>query len=300
MSTQADRVSDANALPVLTVVVVTHNSSNVIERCLGSLGKEDWFDCVVVDCGSTDSTLAKVSGFDYVKVLETQNIGYGRGNNLGARSAESDLILVLNPDVMIDARRLAALVSFFQVEGGNMMLSCKMFQTAPDGSREYRRDSRFTGSLSEEQRLCGALMLMSRVDFTALGGFDENIFLYFEEVDLCRRASAKGLRILIYGEVEVEHMRAASTPKSVEYSVLRGWHDGWSKVYYIRKSAGSRSTASIKIWKSIIQSVIKGSIAWARGKTERAHREAWKVRGMLAFTRGEAAFGIDGRPRYLP
>lgn len=300
MSIQTDKTLDATAVPVLTVVVVTHNSSNVIERCLASLGKEDWFECVVVDCGSTDSTLAQVSGFDHVTIVETSNLGYGRGNNLGVNAANTGLALILNPDVMIDANRLKALVSYFQTQGGNMMLSCKMFQTAEDGSREYRRDSRFTGVVNEEKRLCGALMLMSKDDFTDLGGFDEKIFLYFEEVDLCRRAYEKGLRILIYGEVEVEHMRAASTPNSVEYAVLRGWHDGWSKSYYIRKFSNSGLSAMIKILKTIMQSVIKYAVASFRGNRALAHRESWKVKGMLAFLRGETAFDSNDRARYLP
>lgn len=300
MSVRREKSLEATNNPVLTVVVVTHNSSNVIERCLSSLGKEDWFECVVVDCGSTDSTLAQVSGFDYVRVVETHNVGYGRGNNLGVTAADTDLVLILNPDVLIDSNRLWALVSYFQTEGRNMMLSCKMFQTNGDGSRNYRRDSRFTGVVNQEKRLCGALMLMSKDDFTALGGFDEKIFLYFEEVDLCRRAYEQGLRILIYGEVQVEHLRAASTPDSLEYAVLRGWHDGWSKAYYICKCVNSRLIATSKISKTVLQSSIKFVIAVVRGDKDTAHREAWKVRGMLAFLRGEAAFDSDDMPRYLP
>lgn len=300
MSFQLDVIGPSEVSPLLTVVVVTHNSSEVIERCLATLGKEDWFECVVVDCGSTDATLDRVQGFSHVTLRQTHNIGYGRGNNLGIAAAQTELVLVLNPDVIIDPDRIRSLVNFYQTEGGNMMLSCKMFQTAEDGTREYRRDSHFKDAVKEEKRLCGALMLMSKEDFSRLGGFDEKIFLYFEEVDLCRRARVKGLRILISGEVEVEHMRAASTPNSISYAVLRGWHDGWSKSYYIRKCANSRFSAALKILKTVLQSVVKLSIAQFLGKRVQAHRETWKVKGMVAFMRGEAAFDSNDRARYLP
>lgn len=286
--------------PHVTVVIVTHNSASVIDKCLTSLGNETWFETVVVDCGSCDATLELVSEFPQVSVLETENVGYGRGNNLGVAVSNTDLILILNPDVIIDSDRVQQLIAFYVHEGGNMMLSCKMYQVGAGGSKDYRRDSRFDESFIEEKRLCGALMLLSRSDFNSLGGFDEEIFLYFEEVDLCRRANGKGMRIVIYGEVEVEHMRAASTPDRIEYSVLRGWHDGWSKAYYLRKITNSRALGLLLVAKTILQSCIKFTSAKFRSRCKTAHREAWKLRGMIAFLRGERAFDDGDRPKYLP
>jgi N-acetylglucosaminyl-diphospho-decaprenol L-rhamnosyltransferase len=205
--------------PDLAVIIVTYNSSHVIEDLLDSLpGALDGLraDVVVVDNGSTDGTADQVAARRDCRVVRSGNVGYSGGINRGVReAAAADAILILNPDARLTDRSVAPLLEALREPGTGIVVPQLRSAT---GTLEpsLRREPTLlralglerTGVAALAERIHdkaqyayphlvdwaqGAVVLMSRECFDALKGWDESYFLYSEEVDLSLRARDLGL-----------------------------------------------------------------------------------------------------------
>jgi N-acetylglucosaminyl-diphospho-decaprenol L-rhamnosyltransferase len=225
-------------MPDVSVVVVTYNALPWIERSLRSV--EGASELIVVDHGSTDGTLELVrERFPRARTIEQENRGFGGGNNAGMRAASSDYVLLLNPDAWFLDDGFDRLVSFAEAHPEAGIVGPKLLH--PDGSlqrsvrgfptpwriateffflRKLAPRSRllnaFHGgpadheSVYDAEWLGGACLLVRREALAAVGGFDEDFFLFSEEVDWCYRFREQGWRVLFYPGAEVVHVIGAS------------------------------------------------------------------------------------------
>jgi GT2 family glycosyltransferase len=215
----------------LAVVVVTHNSADVIGACLASLRR--WLpgaELVVVDNESTDATRAVVG--DRAQLCAgLGNVGFGSGVNLGVAHTARRWVLVLNPDATVVG-----------VAGLRGLLAREPFGLA--GCAVERR-GRFASLVHEERGwtldlfrwlviwflvpaevpadrrirpgarcpwVSGAALLVARDEFLRIGGFDEDFFLYGEDLDLSRRYRQAGLPVTGTDAVRVVHHAQGSQP----------------------------------------------------------------------------------------
>jgi GT2 family glycosyltransferase len=283
-------------LPI-SVIIVAHNSEKVLSASLDAISKAHVAEVIIVDCGSTDSTPVIASELANSRIVSIGNEGYGRGNNAGFAVASQDHILILNPDVLIAKDQLQRLFEFYTGLSKPAIVAPKMYHHS-GGAKVYRKDSRFKGDRSDVEKVCGAAMLMHRELYEQLGGFDKNIFLYFEETDLCVRAKKSGAEVLVCGTAEVEHFKSGSTPDNLKYEFLRGWHDGWSKIYFESKCADNALMRYLKIYKTLIQTQVKIITKGLSNNVNGQRRERNKLLGMKAFLRGEKAFDDKGFARF--
>lgn len=205
--------------PDLAVVIVTYNSAHVIGELLDSLpaaldGRTA--DVVVVDNASTDGTARLVAARGGCRVVRSANVGYAGGINRGVREAMSaEAILILNPDVRLGEKSVPPLLAALQEPDvgivapqvrsprGALELSLRREPTLARALGLTRTRmaafSEYVSSPSAYTRPCtvdwalGAVLLMSRKCYDALGGWDETYFLYSEETDLALRARDAGL-----------------------------------------------------------------------------------------------------------
>jgi N-acetylglucosaminyl-diphospho-decaprenol L-rhamnosyltransferase len=206
-------------LPDVAVVIVTHNSAHVVGDLLDSLPAAlDGLtaDVIVVDSGSTDQTAAFLAERGGCRVVQTVNVGYAGGINRGVREAMSaEAILVLNPDVRLHEKSVPPLLAALQEP--NVGIVAPQVRS-PQGTLELslRREptllralgltrtrlaafSEYVCDPEEYTRPCvvdwalGAVILMSRKCYEAMGGWDETYFLYSEETDLALWARDAGL-----------------------------------------------------------------------------------------------------------
>jgi N-acetylglucosaminyl-diphospho-decaprenol L-rhamnosyltransferase len=209
----------AHVSPDIDVIVVTYNSAQVIGDLLDSLPAAlDGLsaEVVVVDNGSADDTVQLLESRDDCRVVRSTNIGYAGGINKGVREAAgADAILILNPDARLHPRSVPMLVKALR-EPGTGIVAPQV--RSPDGTLELslRREPTLlralglttTGipALSEYVSdpdayarphvvdwALGAVLMMSRACYDAVGGWDESFFLYSEETDLSLRARDVGL-----------------------------------------------------------------------------------------------------------
>ena len=164
-------------LPISSITV-THNSEAIVPLFCKGMDDIDIAQKIIVDAGSNDHTVEHLTSHDF-EIIKTNNCGFGRANNLGAKIANTEYLLFINPDVYIEHEELLSLFNFAMTLPNDFIVSCKM---ATDLEKlELTRESRFTGNFNLASKVSGALLLMKTSTFKALGGFDDNLFLYFDE-----------------------------------------------------------------------------------------------------------------------
>jgi GT2 family glycosyltransferase len=212
------------ASPRVAVVIVTYNAHKYVSDCLESVISQHYpdLDLVVVDSGSTDGTADIVrEEFPNVRLIEsTTNIGYGAGNNLGARSARGDVLVFLNPDAVAEPGWLLALVSGMLADGRNLATSKitllkdrqrlntsgnQIHYLGLSFCRGWKLDRSAYSTPELVSGASGAALAITRDLFDRLEGFDEGMFLYHDDVDLSLRALLAGERCMYVPDSVVEH-----------------------------------------------------------------------------------------------
>ena len=216
----------------ISVIIVTYNSADCIAACVESVlaQKEISFEAIVVDNASKDDTLARLKNLPCRVIPSMENLGFGRGNNLGFASSSGRYIYLLNPDAkLVSENSLAELCRRMDANSrwgmaGTLIRSADGHDESPPamgypGTRHIRRDfSKLPGSIAW---VMGASMIIRRELYEKLGGFDPAFFLYSEETDLCLRMRELGHEIGYIPEVAVSHIGAASEDLRDPYDVAR-------------------------------------------------------------------------------
>ena len=207
---------------VIKVVIVTYNSAAEIRGCIEALpGSSDKYalEITVVDNGSQDGTLREVARLDHpVHVIPSTNMGYAHGCNLAIREAlqggkEYGAILILNPDLVLPVGAVDRLAeALFSAPDIGGVSPHAMEET---GNENHRHKTLFGAPMNEEcmdgrgvvvsDRLHGCCMLLRPEVFRKTGLFDEQYFLYWEELDFGGRAIADGFKLLLCYDILVYH-----------------------------------------------------------------------------------------------
>lgn len=208
------------------VVVVTWNSEMTLEQCLASI--PPGVPVAVVDNASSDQSLAVAARVrpDALLMSQTRNLGFGAGCNLGVAALSCLDIMLLNPDAALEDGALDHLCE--QLAGDPAIGAVGPAIFDPEGILEYswgqdptlwseRRRSREQASFDRPRPsrqfvdwVTGGCCLVRRAAWERVGGFDTGYFLYFEDLDLCRRIRLAGYRILYDPAATALHARGVS------------------------------------------------------------------------------------------
>lgn len=205
-------------MPSVSVITVTHNSAHVLPSFFYGLGDRACVDdVVVVDSGSRDPAQVRVLATDVgARFIDAAaNVGYGTASNLGAHGASSEWLAFVNPDVQVLARDLVQLCEVGQKHDvdclgpqlkdstGVRSISVRREMAPPwrrTGLRRRREPWSAPGVLPAGC-LSGCAMVVRRSAFERAGGFDENFFMFAEEVDLQKRMLDAGGRLAVVPQV---------------------------------------------------------------------------------------------------
>jgi hypothetical protein len=262
--------------PRVSVVIVSYRSRAVLPVCLESLAScaaRVPLEVVVVDNASRDGTVEWLDGErPRVRVIANAgNRGFTRGVNQGLAAARGEALLVLNPDARIGPAALerllealgepglAAVAPMLVDDQGRPVRSCGRFPSLWTLACEhlgparlfpehpwfawYKYGGRPLESLERVDWCSGAALLLRRDAYRRLGGLDEGIFMYMEEVDWCRRARAAGLGVRYVPAARVTHSGQHASRQVREASYL---HNLRSRVYYFRKHHGAPAAAGAR------------------------------------------------------
>jgi N-acetylglucosaminyl-diphospho-decaprenol L-rhamnosyltransferase len=283
----------------VTAIVVTFDSAHALPECLGALRADD-VPVIVVDNASTDDTVAIAEGQGARMIRNARNEGYGRANNSGARAAGSEFILVVNPDCTVDKGAVAALVDAARRYPDAALFAPQIVE--PDGRVFFQPRSLLSPYLHNNQgrlvlpegEACapffsGACFLIRRDVFLELGGFDDNIFLFYEDDDLCRRVADSGSALIYVPQAVVRHGRGRSSGYKPGRIFTSRWHQAWSRAYVSRKYG--LPNPSPRMFAVNAVKAIGARLTFRRKLIE---RYAGSAAGALAFLKGETALAREG------
>lgn len=212
--------------------IITFNSAGVIENLLNGL---QTFNLVILDNASTDNTIeqCKMLAPSARIIQNSVNVGFGRAVNQLIKSSDAEQVLILNPDVDCSAEQVTELHKL------SVGLNEPWLFVAPNtGHVVTTPDTTYKPPTTDPKEIymaAGAALLFNRKQFLSLGGFDENIFLYYEEMDLCMRAKEAGLKMYYAECISIPHSPGTSVQSTPEVDYMRSWHFRWSAFYFYKK-----------------------------------------------------------------
>jgi len=233
-------------MTMASIVIINWNSGNLLLRCLDALQVQTWrdFEIIIIDNGSTDDSL------EYIKQSKvtprvtqlTENLGFAAANNIGIRLAHGEWIVLLNADAFPESDWLEKLLTIAERKTEYSFFSSRQIQENKpellDGAGDtyhisglawrigYQLPSKTHGLEKKDVfSACGAAALYRRDEFLSIGGFDEDYFSYFEDVDLGFRLQLAGKKCLYVSDAVVHHVGSASTGKRSDFSVYYGYRN---------------------------------------------------------------------------
>lgn len=241
----------------LSIIIVNYNTCALTQACVESLLTQTLpaeTEIIVVDNNSSDNSVAFLrSDFPEIKVIANRaNRGLASGVNQGIAAAQGEYVLLLNPDIIALPQSVNTLVSYMRahprtgVAGGQLLspngrvqYSCYRFYRL--STIIYRRtwlgrtargkraidsflmkdfDHRHTADVDW---LMGSCLLLRRAAIAQVGGMDERFFLYFEDVDWCRRFWQHGWRVTYVPQAQFSHFHQRSSHQGAFTGILTNW-----------------------------------------------------------------------------
>ena len=216
----------------ITVVITSFRSKQKIFKCLDSIA--DGVKIVVIE-NSNDADLKKEIETKYSGLecfLSNENLGYAKGNNLALSKVKTKYALILNPDARLEKDALKNFLKSAQ-ELKNFAIIAPKIQTADDLAKK----DKVKRKLIEVKNVKGFAMFLNLEEFKDIGFFDSNFFIYFEEIDLCKRLLKYKKKIFLDSSIRINHEGGSSHDENInfEMELSRNWHWMWSSFYFYRK-----------------------------------------------------------------
>lgn len=238
---------------LLSIIIVSYNTKELTLRCISSIFKnhkseleEGKFEIIVVDNNSSDGSVKEIQGLKfkaqrYAPVLKivknSKNLGFAKGCNIGAREARGKYILFLNSDTELLDRGIKDMISYMQTSRKCKVTGGKLIQA--DGSTElsagrfYNLFYFFVMILGGERLglvrkapettskvdwVSGGMMMVEREYFLKLNGFDENFFMYVEDMEFCFRVARQRYETVYFPAARARHLKHGSADKAFALS----------------------------------------------------------------------------------
>mgnify|MGYP001223917548 FL=1 len=237
----------------LTIVIVSFKSEDILHRCIKSIDKK--YPIIVVE-NSIDKKLKLELEQKYQNVnciLPKENLGYGGGNNLGLSKVKTNYTLILNPDVILMENSIE---NFFITVSKvpNFGIIAPISANERYDNFNHEKDL----NIKEVENVKGFAMFLNMKNLEKSNFFDDNFFLYLEEIDLCKRVRLMDVKIFIDPSIKVEHFGGTSHNSEINkpMELSRNWHWMWSSFYFNKKHYGYLF-ALIKIFPKFFSSLFK-------------------------------------------
>ncbi|MBA7631330.1 N-acetylglucosaminyl-diphospho-decaprenol L-rhamnosyltransferase [subsurface metagenome] len=252
-----------------SIIILNYNGKSYLKNCLTSIFENTHnitFEVILVDNASTDQSVEFVKGeFSAVRVIENkENVGFAKGNNIGVEQAKGEYIIILNNDTIVLPNAINNLISFMKKEPIKMIVTgkvlkfkrhfesnCGRFPTFLSEylyfgffliryiknpySQKFRIKTWERDKLQEIDWVSGCYFAIKKDEMLKLNGFDENFFLYYEDVDLCYRFRNSGGRVLYYPQSVIKHLKGGTSQTDFLKAISINYK---SAIYYFTKICG--------------------------------------------------------------
>lgn len=248
-----------------SIILVNYNTKKLLKDCIDSLIfniKDVNYEIIVVDNNSTDGSIEMLEN-KYVNkirlIKNNKNLGFGIANNLGAKIARGEYLFFLNSDIIAKEDILSGLAKIFESRPEIGILAPRLI--LPDGSEQKFAFGNFPslaglilGKIKKDTAekkyvkidwVSGAALAIRKNLFDQVGGFDENFFMYFEDMDLCKRIGEAGYKIEVLPSVQVVHLGG----RSIQKDGVRKKIYYESQDYFYKKHYGKLKLALLRFFR---------------------------------------------------
>lgn len=217
----------------VTISLVLFKSEKVVFQCLKSIKK---VKKIIIFDNSNDLKLKKavIKKYPNIKyILSKKNIGYGAAHNKVLKLAKTPYVFILNPDTILAKNCINELIKNSNKLSNNFAIISPLTTPPNYGYFEDIVEKRIGDkNIIDVDYVKGFSMLIKK---SKINYFDDNIFLYLEEIDLCKRLKKKKEKIFIIKSSKIKHLAAKSSNIGFEFEKCRNWHWMWSSVYFKKK-----------------------------------------------------------------
>mgnify|MGYP001299407562 FL=1 len=252
---------------MFTIVFLSFHSETHVRRLISDIEKK--YPIIVIE-NSLNIRLKKEleEKFDNVKVIiPPKNIGISAGYNLGIKESKTNFVKLTSVDINLSNKSLEELEDCV-----SKIKDFAILAPTYDDETIYKNytiwnsenlDDNFTDETFKKYNIkevdfAENDFIISKKNFSDIGFFDENIFMYYETMDLCKKARAADKKIYVSQKIKFTHYgsQSVSSKFSDQYNLNRSWHYNWSKFYYFKKNFGY-FFAIRKIYPNFIRSIKK-------------------------------------------
>lgn len=286
----------------LSIIIVNYNTYELTKQTIESVFNKNLdfdYEIILVDNASSDNSIEHIKQhFENYLIKETlkvivnhDNLGFSKANNIGIKKARGEYILLLNSDTYVLKNCLQKSIEYIQSFNGIGALGCKI--TLADGSLDHackrgfptpkvslyymlkwdkKNPSKYgqyqalhlaEDEVGEVDAIMGAFMLMPRSVLNEVGLLDEDFFMYGEDIDLCYRIKTAGYQIVYYPEAQIIHYKGGSSKKK-RTKVIYNFHNAmwifYRKHYYKRYNMAITFFVFIAIWVKYLLEIFKNMI----------------------------------------
>ncbi|TSC85977.1 MAG: Uncharacterized protein G01um10147_1044 [Microgenomates group bacterium Gr01-1014_7] len=217
----------------LSIIILSYNTKEITNECLKRLQAKNKknIEVIVLDNASSDGSVEMIKkNYPWVNlIVSKENTGFSKGNNIAFKKSKYPVVLFMNSDVYVEDDTLEKALGYFEnrveVMGPGMVFEDGSFQPSAGelptplntilwifglGGFHPKKKSYFE-KMRQVGWITGAFFMIKREVYERVGGFDENIFMYLEEVELCKRITLAGFKIWYVPEIIVTHLHGASS-----------------------------------------------------------------------------------------
>jgi N-acetylglucosaminyl-diphospho-decaprenol L-rhamnosyltransferase len=241
----------------LSIVIVNYNVRYFLELCLLSVQKASvniTSEIIVVDNVSSDGSCEMLAhNYPDVQLIQnTENVGFSKANNQGVAIAKGEYVLILNPDTVVSETTFEKILDFADQKKNLGAVGAQLVDGVgaflPESKRgipslkatffkltgNAKKGTYYNNGLDKDENgkieiLVGAFMLVKKEVYQKIGGFDEDYFMYGEDIDLSYRLLKEGYQNYYCGETKTIHFKGESTRKDVRY--LKHFHEAMEIFY---------------------------------------------------------------------
>ena len=222
----------------LTIIIVTIKSEKVIEKCLNSIDPK--VKKIIIENSSDENFTQKLKDkYQNIDCYNSgKNLGMGVGNNLGIKKSKTRYVMILNPDTILNNDTLDQIFKISKSLDFAILSPISDKDNFPN-YKIKNKTNYLEKDFFEVDQVDGYSMVIDKSKFDEKF-FDENIFMYLENDDLCLRVKKKGEKIFILKNAKINHLGAKAVNEKFynELEFSRNWHWNWSKFYYRKKHYG--------------------------------------------------------------
>tara|TARA_B100001765_G_scaffold214797_1_gene183959 strand:+ start:1038 stop:1907 length:870 start_codon:yes stop_codon:yes gene_type:complete len=224
----------------LSVVIVTLKSEKIIHQCINSINQN--IPIIVVEHSDNKNFKEELEQkYKNLKcILSKSNLGMGTGNNIGIKDANTEYVLILNPDVILEKNTIEELFLASKHLKEYTILAPLEKSFANYGMTKNKILNKNLEDAPFKVDFVDGFAMVIKKNFFKEKYFDENFFMYLENNDLCKRVISQGGSIYVVPRSRINHLAARTVDQKFEYEIelSRNWHWIWSKFYFSKKHFG--------------------------------------------------------------